>query len=321
MSKLPPSHIDIETGLPPDAYRFAHEAMATVFEICICHPHSNYARQATYAAFDQLDRLEHQLSRFIENSDISQIAAASVNQPVKLSLETYECLEISRNIYNQTQGAFDPTIGSLMQCWQNQDKTLRNPSPDELNNAIKRTGMNLIELDPDQYTAKKLTEGVQLDLGGIAKGYAVDRMVELLNEWDIENALVHGGGSSVFAFGNMHETKGFSVTLSNPENRSEILMQTQLTDRALSGSGLEKGLHIIDPPAARPVKGKIAAWAFADNAAKADALSTAFMVMDIDRIEKYCKTSTDVGALIIIDDDKPKEPNRLLRFGNCQPDV
>jgi thiamine biosynthesis lipoprotein len=112
------------------------------------------------------------------------------------------------------------------------------------------------------------------------------------------------------------DTKGWPLTLSNPDNRKQILACPCLQGRALSGSGLQKGQHIIDPRTAQPVKGKLAAWASASNAATADALSTAFMVMSPDEIRQYCSRHPDVSAMIMPEgrgEDAPKD--KILHFG------
>ena len=93
-------------------HRFYHEAMATTFEVTILSEDSRYAQQAARAAFDELDRLEAELSRFIENSDISRINNLAANQPLRIGLATFECLQLSVEIYNDTNGAFDITFGS-----------------------------------------------------------------------------------------------------------------------------------------------------------------------------------------------------------------
>jgi uncharacterized protein (TIGR03663 family) len=296
--------------------RFSHEAMATTFEIFILHEDSHYAQQAAQAAFDKLDQLEQDLSRYIENSDISRINNLSAGQSAKVGLDTFECLQISRRINAETNGAFDITVGSLMRCWLNPDKSLRVPSKEELIRARQRTGMDLFKLDESQYTVELLREKVQIDLGGIGKGYAIDKMAELLGEWSIDVALIHGGYSTALGIGSPQGKQGWPVTLSNPHNLKQTLAGLCLQDRALSGSGLQKGRHIIDPRRQEPVEGISAAWACARDAATADALSTAFMVLSPDEINQYCSRHPDVLAMIVVHEESKKEQrDRILHFG------
>ncbi|MCJ7777925.1 MAG: FAD:protein FMN transferase [Sedimentisphaerales bacterium] len=307
------SFIGSSWGSIPDAHCFSHQAMATVFEIIIIHKDARYAQQAAWAAFDELDKLEQQLSRFVENSDISRINNLSANQPLLVGLATFECLQLSAFWYDQTGGAFDVTIGSLMDCWLNKDKTMRTPSKEQLKQARQRTGLHLIKLDETDHTVRLLTSPVQIDLGGIGKGYAIDRMAKLLGDWSIDTALINGGCSSVLALRSPNRTKGWHLTLSNPTNHRQTLAHLYLQDRAISGSGLQKGPHIIDPRKAKPAEGRRTAWACAPTAAAADALSTAFMVMSPDQIKKYCLSHPDTLAMVVAEERDGKE--KILRYG------
>jgi thiamine biosynthesis lipoprotein len=290
--------------------------MATTFEIVILYEDGRYAQQAAQAAFDRLDRLEQELSRYIENSDISRINNLAVGQSTRVSLETFECLQLSRRINAETKGAFDITVGSLMNCWLNPDKSLRVPSKEELDLARQRTGMNHLQLDESQFSVRLLKDHVQVDLGGIGKGYAIDKMAELLREWSIDVALIHGGYSSALGVDSPREKKGWPVTLSNPRNLKQTLAMLFLQNRALSGSGVQKGRHIIDPHRQEPVEGRCAAWACACDAATADALSTAFMIMSPDQIEQYCSRHPDVLAMVILEGKHRKtQKEKIFHFG------
>jgi len=300
---------------PPGTHRFAHQAMGTIFEILIAHSDGAYAEQAAWAAFGELDRIEQQLSRYIENSDVSRINNLAANQPLRIGFDTYKCLRLSARIYAETNGAFDITIGSLLDCY----RSGLAPSKHKLQLARQRTGMRLIELNETRHTVRLHTSQVQIDLGGIGKGYAVDRMAALLCDWSIDAALIHGGRSSVVALGAVPRTRGWVITLTNPSNRKETLARLDLRNRAISGSGLRKGRHIIDPRTAKPVEGKRAAWCCAPTAAITDALSTAFMVMSPAEVERYCARHPDTLAMIVVEaEEGEKQAVRVLRFGNWE---
>ncbi len=296
--------------------RFSHEAMATTFEVIIVHEDDHYAQQAAVAAFDEVDRLERELSRFIENSDVARINNAGANQFLQLGLDTFECLKIAVRIYTETNGAFDITIGTLLKCWRNDDGTPRNPSPKEIDLARLHTGTNLLQLNEAEHTVKLSASPVQIDLGGIGKGYAVDRVAELLRDWSIDVALISGGYSSVLALDAPPGKKGWPLTLTNPAGRKEILARPFLQKAALSSSGVQKGGHIIDPRTARAVGGRRAAWSSAPDAATADALSTAFMIMGLDEIKRYCSLHPNTLAMVILDKQDESMPQEtILRFG------
>ncbi|MBC8182920.1 FAD:protein FMN transferase [candidate division KSB1 bacterium] len=290
--------------------------MATIFEVLICHNEKKYARQAAQEAFFELDRLEQDFSRFIKNSDISRINHLSINESTRVSTDTFECLLQCADLYVKTKGAFDITVGSLMKCWLNEDKALLNPTKKEIELAKQRTGLFHILLDETHYSVKMLSGPIYLDLGGFGKGYAVDQMAELLNEWSINKFLIHGGKSSVLAGEAPEEKKGWQVSITSPFH-NQVIDKIWLKNQAMSGSGLQKGFHIIDPRTAHPVKTNRAVWAFAATAAKSDGLSTAFFIMDPDDIEIYCSNQSNITALIAIKDIEGKSSSeKIFKFGD-----
>jgi thiamine biosynthesis lipoprotein len=284
-------------------HRFSHQAMATTFEVRVQHEDRAYAQQAAAAAFDEIDRIEGVLSRYVESSDVTQINHLPAGTPVHIALDTFECLRISAEMHSQTGGAFDVTVGLLIDCWRDEEKRPRTPSAEELQFALDHTGMDLILLDEPTCAVALLASPMRIDLGGVGKGYAVDRMAEMLKEWDIERVLIHGGFSSVLAMEPPVGMEGWPVTLSHPKDRRRTLARLSLSHVSVSGSGVEKGQHIIDPRTGRPVEGKLATWSVAPDAARADALSTAFMVMTPEEATDYCRDRSDVRGLLILPED------------------
>jgi thiamine biosynthesis lipoprotein len=279
--------------------RFCHEAMAATFEVYIQHNDTRYARQAARAAFNELDRLEAELSRFIENSDISRINNLAAGQSVRIGLDTFECLHKSLQMCIETGGAFDIAFGSP-----------------QIAGLAKGGNTNLLRLNEADFTVELLHSPLRIDLGGIGKGYALDKMAGLLREWSIDIALLHGGFSSVLSLNAPLDTKGWPVTLSNPRNRKQTLAYLYLQNQAMSGSGLQWGQHIIDPRQSKPVEGKLIVWSCADDAATADALSTAFMVMTPNEIKQYCSNHPQVQALVILEHEGEEVPeDKILHFG------
>lgn len=238
--------------------RFSHEAMATVFEVLCVHEDARYAGQAARAVFELVDRLEQALSRFVPNSDVSRAAALGPGESTRVGPAALECLGIAQNLFALTSGAFDVSLG---------------------------TGLDGLELDPEAFTVRSARGGVRLDLGGIGKGYAVDRAAELLEEWDVRRALVHGGFSSVAALESPGEDPGWPLTLRDPRG-GEVLARVAARQLALSASGTRKGDHVLDPRTGRPVEDR-AAWvavprspeAAGQAATVADALTTAFLLL------------------------------------------
>jgi len=287
----------------PKTNRFSHEAMATVFEVYIAGADAEYARQAAAAVFQEVDRLEALFSRFIENSDIARIKNLACGESIVVDIDTLQCLQVAVRIYEQTGGAFDITApaGAAMQ-------------PDSACIVSKTPSL---KLDADECSVGVSASDIQIDLGGIGKGYAVDLAGRLLRQWNINSALVSGGYSSVLALGAPAETPGWPITFSNPAQPSETLARIFLCNRAVGSSGLLKGGHIIDPHSGRPVEGKRAAWVLAPDATRADALSTAFMVLESKQIECYCRRHQEVSAMVIFDGDSEQGlEGRIRWYGN-----
>ena len=292
-----------------DVRRFSHEAMATVFEVYAVHPDERYAAQAAQAAFDLVDRLERELSRFRSNSDITRVNHLAAGESAPVGPSTIECLVIARHLFDLTGGAFDISIG---------------------------TGLPSLELDADDFLVRATKEGVQIDLGGIGKGYAVDLVAELLEEWGIERALVHGGFSSVLALEAPAGRDGWPLTLSDPAAPSRVLARLSVRQTALGASGVRKGDHIVDPRTGEPVRGRLAAWvalprpertgaeATADEGpriaagAVTDALTTAFMLLSAEEIAALCERSPGLEAWVLPESDgRQPDEAELLHFGGA----
>jgi len=285
-----------------------HRAMAATFQIRIAGQEARYARQTAEEAFGLLDRLEAQLSRFRPTSDVYQLNRLGDVTILRVAPAVFDCLRKAARYQSLTGGAFDVTLGPIAELW----KKPSPPAEAEVAAAKKRAGMGLLELDEENLTVRPRVLGVQVDLGGIGKGYAVDRMAALLKDWGVKAALLHGGHSSVLALGSAPGKAGWPVALPDPEDRSRTLVTLQLRDRALGASGLHRGRHILDPRTGRPARHHAATWALAPSATEADALSTAFMVMTQADIERYCRDHPEVSALCVAGKG---EGRRVLRFG------
>lgn len=313
--------VDCGSRTIQDAHHFAHEAMATVFEIYITNDDERYARQGAQAAFAEVDRLELEMSRFISNSDISRLNDAVPGEIVDFGMDVFECLSRARDMYDKTSGAFDISVGALYSCWLNDDRTLRKPSDDELARACELTGLDHLKLSDEDFSAEVLTEGVQFDLGGIGKGYAAEKMAEILREWSLGQALVLAGASSVLSVSVPEGMTGWPIKLRHPGNREDVLARFELTEGAISGSGKQKGQHIIDARSVEgvPVKGRLAAWAMAPDAVAADALSTAFMMLSAEEIDHYCLANPGTAAIILPHEGSEESSGQVIEsFGQSR---
>jgi thiamine biosynthesis lipoprotein len=270
----------------------AHRAMATMFEIVIPESDQAGARGAAEAAFVEIDRMERMLSRFMPYSDISRINAADRGQAVVVEIEAAECLQAAMRMWERTDGAFDVTAGSPPSGPSPAGPPQRAPGEKAA------VGMKRIAIDADAMTVTRLDAGVRIDLGGIGKGFALDRAADLLGEWGVANALLHGGTSTVLALGRRPGRDGWLADLRNPSDDQDVLGAVMLRDCSFSGSSTAVSRHIIDPRTGKPIGADRAAWAIAPDATTADALTTALCVMDDDEIKRFAKRNEKLSFVI-----------------------
>ncbi|MHC4248490.1 MAG: FAD:protein FMN transferase [Planctomycetota bacterium] len=294
----------LKLGGAPEAdarlLRVGHDAMNTTFEIFAAHDDLDLVGDAARAAFDEVDRIEIDLSRFIETSDVSRVSALRAGEATIVGPDAFDCLRLAGRVHAETGGAFDPTVGALFTAWFAPGGAEREPSVEELGRARARTGLGLLELGLGDLSVRAKEDEVALDLGGIGKGWALDRAAEVLSEWDVLSAVIHSGESTCVAIGPPPGGGAWELKLRDVRGRSGTLGEVHLAGgRAVSGSGVRPdGRHIIDPRTGRPADVRPAAWALAPNAALADALSTAFMVMSEDEVADYCAAHGEVSALL-----------------------
>jgi thiamine biosynthesis lipoprotein len=274
-------------------YRFTHQAMATLFEVMVGGCEEEYSGQAARAVFREIDRIERLFNRFDPSSEISMINRLEPGQKLSIGVETFECLALAEEARRTTAGAFDINAGALI-------KYRGRGTPPSLDlsriSGGFEAGLPAVEAGG--------VSPLDLDLGGIGKGYALDRVVDFLADWSVENALVHGGTSTAIAIGTAPGTcdpkRGWPVGVGGEWACPGVPASFRLSGRALSGSGTEvKGRHVVDPRTGLPAAGHLAAWASHPTAAIADALSTAFMVMTTAEVAVFCDDHPEVWALVV----------------------
>jgi thiamine biosynthesis lipoprotein len=303
--------------------RFAHQAMGTIFELLVSGCDKSYARQASQAVFAEVDRIESLFSRFNPSSEIGQINLLRPGEFLRIGVETFQCLQTALWAQSDTNRAFDINVGSLLK-YKEKESSWRDPSPMDIMEQMELSRIS----GGFQVRVRPLKAGVKtglldLDLGGIGKGYALDRSQEILSDWEIDRVLIHGGTSTALAIGSPPETdpekQGWAVGIGGDWTCPQAPREFYLKDRALSGSGTEvKGEHVFDPRTGRPAQGHQAAWVSHPSAAAADALSTAFMVMTTEEVKDFCDRHLEVWALVVIDDEtcqvfNPKAASKQTR--------
>jgi len=304
-------------------HRFAHEAMTVTFEAVVALEDPEQARQAAGAAFAELDRLEKLMSRFDACSDIAAVNRLRPGQCVGVDIAVFDCLVDAAHVWADTLGAFDITVGAVMDYKETDNVPPSGPEDETPADALNRVGMHRLIMDRDGFlVGVREVEGVRpdscvsVDLGAIGKGFALDRMLDVLADWGVENALVHGGTSTVRVVGSPGAGAGWPVAVGGPWARDAGIERVVLTCGAVSGSGTQaRGEHIVDPRGGLPADGPLAAWVICPSGAVADAMSTALMVMSAQEVEDYCKKHENVAALLVMPDDNRPHGGRIERFG------
>lgn len=285
--------------------------MATQFDVILPWG-TPQAEAAAGDALDLVDRLESQLTVYRDKSEISRLNRIAAQAPVPVESRLFELLQLAQRITDATSGTFDITAGPLLKAWGFYQRAGRVPSDVELAAAMQAVGMVHVRLDASNCEVRFDRPGVEINLGSIGKGYALDRAAELLRErWKIECALLDAGTSSVLAVGcPSNEPAGWVVGLKHPW-QPRRLARVRLRDRALATSGAthqhfdyngRKLGHVLDPRSGRPAEGIALAAALAPTAGDADALATAFYVLGIDGTRRYCSDHPDVAALLLPDE-------------------
>ena len=296
--------------------RASRRAMATLFEVLL--PFGiPFAQPAAEAALDLIDELEDQLTVFRDHSEVSRLNATAADRPIEVEARLFDLIEFSAHLTRQTQGAFDIATGALTKAWGFYKRQGRVPTPAERSEAMSRTGTRFIALDRERRTVRYLRPGLEINLGGIGKGFALDRAAALLqSEWGVDSGLLHGGSSSVRAISTPPgQDRGWPVAVKHPWDPDRRLGTVYLDDTALGTSaatfqhfeynGRKLG-HLLDPRTGWPAEGVEQVSVVAQNAAEADALSTAFFVLGVEPTASFCRTHPDVGVVLLASgEDRP----------------
>jgi thiamine biosynthesis lipoprotein len=298
--------------------QYAANAMACEFEFSFnLHQYPN-ASEAAAAGFDLLHRLEQQLSVYRPDSEICQLNRTADQQPCQLELELFRLLQQSLELSRSTRGAFDMTAGPLSQVWGFDQRKGTLPDPAAINEALTRVGWESVRLDESNHSLRFLKPGITLNLGGIGKGYALDRVSREFLGRGIGDFLLHGGQSSLVAIGTSEAgvqkrdepsaAAGWKIGITHPAMPQVRLGEVVLCDQAMGTSGTAKqGFyhrgkrygHVIDPRTGWPSSEFLSATVIAPSAAESDALATAFFVMPLEDIERYCADHPGIGAILV----------------------
>jgi thiamine biosynthesis lipoprotein len=294
--------------------RASRRAMATTFEVALPFATPN-ALAASDAVCGLIDQSEAQLTVYRDESEVNSLNRQAASQRVCVEKELFNLLRLAARITTDTQGAFDVSAGAIVKAWGFFRGPRRVPSTEERTAALQCSGMRHVILDPQDRSVQFLRPGLEINLGSIGKGDALDRAVRLLRqEWNVRTGLLHAGHSSVYAMGKEPTTgQGWRIALRHPWIAGQRMGMVSLSDRALGTSaatfqhlehyGRKLG-HILDPRTAWPAEGIASASVTAPTAAEADALATAFFILGLEGARAYCAHRPEIGAIMLADGDK-----------------
>ena len=302
--------VPVEESAEETLLRAGRPAMACQFEIFF--PASKRKKiEAVHEALDEIQRLESQMSVYREDSEISEINREAGRAPVKVEEALFGLLSLAIDLGAETEGAFDMTAGPLSRCWGFFSRQGKVPRPGEIDRVLNHVGSRHLRLDQEQRSVSFLASELELNLGSIGKGYALDRAAGILAGAGLSSTLSHAGYSGILARGNAtsgSSRPGWQLSIRHPVENDRDFALLRLCDQAMSTSGAgqqyfvaagKKYGHIVDPRTGYPSDLNLSATALAPTAAEADALATAFFVMKLGEIEDYCGKHPNVGAVVV----------------------
>lgn len=325
LSLLPPRDAH---GQPLTAYRQARHIMGTIVEIAVAAADRPIADRAMAYGFEALQQVEQRMSIYQPTSELSRInrlaAHTWVHTDADILTVTREALHMSR----QSDGALDITILPLMRLWGFVQQAGRIPTAAEVQATLPLVDYRHVRLDPSRGAIQFARDGVALDLGGIAKGFAVDRAVAALLAQGVGHALVNAGGD-LFALGAAAMETAWVVDIQHPHAADRSLATLRVGNRSVATSGnYEKYFeqhgkrygHLIDPRTGYPVAGVASVTVLADTAMRADAISTAVFVLGPDQGLALLERLPNVEGLIAVErHDAP--PGLAIRMSSGLTDA
>ena len=261
------------------------------------------------ASLDEVDRIDRLMSHYRGDSPLSRINRDAGRAPVPVERELFDFIALSIRYGVESDGAFDITVGQLMKAWGFFRGDGRVPSDQDLNRARELTGFRHVVLDARDRTIRFDRDGIELDLGGIAKGYAVDRAVAILRREGVVSALVSACGSTIYGLGHPPNGAHWTVDIQDPLDERRMAFSIPLRNRALSMSGSSAKFferdgvrysHVMDPRTGHPVNGVLGVVVQAPNGTSGDAIDTVLFVEGIERGRVFLRRNPDVDATFLL---------------------
>ncbi len=304
----------------PKDQRFAtitHEAMGSPFELILYPPtadmQSEEVAHLAESSFAAIDLLDARISNWKQDSQLSKVNREAGDHPVEIGGELMQALQRSQEAFQQTHGAFDVTVGPLLQLWGFYRKEGRLPKDDEIKVALEKVGFDKLIIREDAKTVQFKTPGMSVDFGGIGKGLALDWAAQSLRDAGVKSALLNAGSSSLLAISSPPGEPGWKVAIRSPynSNSAERIAEVVISNESLSTSSVSEKFfvlegkkygHIFDPRTGKPSEGVLSATSIAPTGALSDVLSTAFFVLGVEGTRAFCREHPEVRALLVVDE-------------------
>jgi thiamine biosynthesis lipoprotein len=315
----------MQNSINPDEQTYlldiSRRAMACQFQFLLNAGEQHSAAETAVQALDLVEELEEQLSIFRSESQITRVNRLAAEKPQSVSPDVYQLLTLAKQIWRETNGAFDITSTPLSKVWGFHTRQSNLPLAADITSAQQTVGCQFLQLKNNAISFDH--PQLAINLGGIGKGYALDRCHQHFAGQQIESYLLHAGHSSILAHGNRKKAttknRGWQIALRHPLIPQRQLANFWLRDRAIGTSGdanqffYHQGKrygHVIDPRSGWPVQHTLSATVITHSAASADALATAFFVIGPEHATRYCQQHPDTSFIIAT----PSERNRIIEL-------
>ncbi len=267
-------------------------AMGTRFHALLPGMDDDTAERVFYLMKDEVLRIEKKLSLFLPDSDISRLNKHAKEKPVIVDDEIFDILNACRFCWQLTDGAFDLTLRPLMDFWKNQPQS--NAEVDEFAQLKKNLGLQHVNVDDEKKSVQFSNNQIEIDLGGFGKGYALEKIGELLSDASVESAFISFGESSVLAAGNHPAGDSWKIGMNDYLNPGKSIHEFRVSGGSVSTSSnffvadngmLKNHRHVIDPKTGEPIEQLRSVSVCSESPLLAEMLSTAFLVLPEEKIE------------------------------------
>jgi thiamine biosynthesis lipoprotein len=320
---LIPFAFAVAAGDELQRYSRSEVHMAVDFEIVLFAAGETNAEEALSRAMARIAELDNRLSDYDPGSELSKLSESSTrrdnlpssNPTVKVSDDLWRVLLVSQEISKTTDGAFDITIGPLTKLWRRARRWKELPETEAIDAARSAVGLQSLKLDPNAHTAQLMKPNMRLDLGGIAKGFAVDEAVKTVKGYGISRVLVRASGDIVAADAPPNE-RGWRVGIAPLDPDEPTTRFVEIANCAISTSGDSRQhlivngrrySHIIDPRSGEPVSGRSSVTVIAPSGMFADAIATAASVVGPDQAAELAPKFSGVELFMVYEDESGRQ--------------